>query len=210
MKTYMGKYMNQNSPVVDKPLSSSGRFSRLSYLAWTFLSGIVLNAILIAMVLFFYIAYGISSGGNFESEPSSAVMIGLGVVYFIVLIGYLVYTFIFAIRRLHDIDKSGWLSILLLIPLISLFFLLYICIAKGTDGENRFGAPRPTKEWERVMGILYLVLIPVMMIFVIGVLAAIAVPAYHDYVERAQQAQLEAATQMAIERYAEEQQNAYE
>ncbi|MFC3903328.1 Uncharacterized membrane protein YhaH, DUF805 family [Acinetobacter marinus] len=185
----MQQMQPQHQATMDKPLSSAGRFSRLSYLAWTFLSGIVLNAVLVAIVVFFYIAYGVSSGGNFETEPSAGMMIGFGIAYIIILIAYLVYTFIFAIRRLHDCDQTGWLSLLLLVPLVSLFFLLYICIAKGTDGTNRYGVPRPTKEWERVMGIIYLVLIPLMMIVAIGVLSAIAIPAYQDYIERANQSQ---------------------
>jgi len=43
------------------------------------------------------------------------------------------------IRRLHDIDMSGWLALLLFIPLVGSGFALYLCFAKGTEGENRFG-----------------------------------------------------------------------
>ena len=38
-----------------------------------------------------------------------------------------------AIRRMHDVDKSGWF---ILIPFYNLFL---VCTA-GTCGENRFGA----------------------------------------------------------------------
>lgn len=43
------------------------------------------------------------------------------------------------VRRLHDTDKSGWWSLLVLIPLIGNIFLLIMCTFKGTPGTNRFG-----------------------------------------------------------------------
>ena len=48
-----------------------------------------------------------------------------------------------AVRRLHDTDKSGWLVLISIIPLIGLivFFLL---MADGSKGKNRFG-PKPKK-----------------------------------------------------------------
>ena len=45
-----------------------------------------------------------------------------------------------AVRRLHDRDMSGWFLLLILIPLIGFFVLLYFFVTPGTDGENRFGA----------------------------------------------------------------------
>lgn len=43
------------------------------------------------------------------------------------------------IRRLHDLDKSGWLVLIMLIPIINLLFIVYLLVAKGTTGPNRFG-----------------------------------------------------------------------
>ena len=43
-------------------------------------------------------------------------------------------------RRLHDTNRSGWLQLVGLIPLLGWIFLIYICVQKGTAGENRFGA----------------------------------------------------------------------
>lgn len=42
-------------------------------------------------------------------------------------------------RRLHDIDKSGWWQLLILIPLIGAIILIIFLIKEGTMGENRFG-----------------------------------------------------------------------
>ncbi len=43
-------------------------------------------------------------------------------------------------RRLHDIDKSGWLQLLVFIPIIGWAFLLYWFVQPGEDGQNSFGA----------------------------------------------------------------------
>jgi uncharacterized membrane protein YhaH (DUF805 family) len=42
------------------------------------------------------------------------------------------------VRRLHDVDKSGWFILLGLIPLVG-FYLLYLYCQPGTPGPNRFG-----------------------------------------------------------------------
>jgi uncharacterized membrane protein YhaH (DUF805 family) len=44
-----------------------------------------------------------------------------------------------SIRRLHDLDRTGWWILLALIPLIGWIILLIWYISKGTDGPNRFG-----------------------------------------------------------------------
>ena len=44
------------------------------------------------------------------------------------------------IRRLHDLDKSGYFAILAIIPVIGFIFSIYLFCAKGTDGYNRYGA----------------------------------------------------------------------
>ena len=43
------------------------------------------------------------------------------------------------VRRLHDVDKSGWLALIAFIPLIGALVLLYFAVQPGTQGPNRFG-----------------------------------------------------------------------
>ena len=45
-----------------------------------------------------------------------------------------------AIRRLHDLDASGWLIFLSLIPVINLGFLLVLIFKSGTKGSNPYGS----------------------------------------------------------------------
>ena len=43
------------------------------------------------------------------------------------------------VRRLHDIDKSGWFVLLSLIPIVGLIILIVWACQAGTRGANRFG-----------------------------------------------------------------------
>lgn len=47
-----------------------------------------------------------------------------------------------AARRLHDTDHSGWLQLIVLIPLIGWIILLVFLCGDSKPGENRFG-PNP-------------------------------------------------------------------
>nr|MBA2815795.1 Inner membrane protein YhaH [Candidatus Pantoea persica] len=42
------------------------------------------------------------------------------------------------VRRLHDLDRSGWWLLMMLIPLVGKLLLIYFCL-RGTAGPNRFG-----------------------------------------------------------------------
>jgi len=44
-----------------------------------------------------------------------------------------------SIRRLHDIGKSGWWYLLVLIPIIGWFILIYFYILDSQPGSNQFG-----------------------------------------------------------------------
>jgi len=45
-----------------------------------------------------------------------------------------------SVRRLHDINRSGWWLLLELTIIGILFPLLYWCCKKGDEGANRFGS----------------------------------------------------------------------
>jgi uncharacterized membrane protein YhaH (DUF805 family) len=49
------------------------------------------------------------------------------------------------IRRLHDLDKSGWWVLICLVPLIGAIVLIVFMCVEGTRGTNRFG-PDPLAE----------------------------------------------------------------
>ncbi len=59
-------------------------------------------------------------------------------VVFIVYLLLLPPTIAVTVRRLHDLDNSGWWALLMLIP-IGGFILFFWNLQKGTEGPNRFG-----------------------------------------------------------------------
>jgi uncharacterized membrane protein YhaH (DUF805 family) len=61
-----------------------------------------------------------------------------GIVLIVFYLGSIIPMLAVSIRRLHDLDKSGWFILLSLIPIVSLLLLYWFCL-KGTDGDNRFG-----------------------------------------------------------------------
>lgn len=48
-----------------------------------------------------------------------------------------------AVRRLHDVGRSGWWLLLLLIPLVGVLVLIFWAIQPGQPGPNEFGSPGP-------------------------------------------------------------------
>ncbi|MBC2666166.1 DUF805 domain-containing protein [Novosphingobium flavum] len=44
-----------------------------------------------------------------------------------------------SVRRLHDQDRSGWLLLLMFVPVLGWFALFVMFCLNGTRGPNRFG-----------------------------------------------------------------------
>ncbi len=47
-----------------------------------------------------------------------------------------------SVRRLHDIDRSGWWWLLAFVPVLGAIVLIIFAILDSTPGENQFG-PNP-------------------------------------------------------------------
>ena len=54
------------------------------------------------------------------------------------------------VRRLHDIDRSGWWILIALVPLIGVIVLLVFALLDSTPGDNRYG-PNPKGATSRVI-----------------------------------------------------------
>lgn len=143
-----------------------GRIGRLRYLAWS------MAMLLIAMPVL----------GLLMAIMTLSNMLG-GLLVAVAAIALVVISIFIGVQRLHDIGWSGWLLLLNLIPGIGTVLALIMLFAPGSEGANRFGSPPPPNS--RAVKVLAwsLVLVPI-----IGILAAIALPAYQDYVDRANQA----------------------
>ena len=61
-----------------------------------------------------------------------------GIIMVLINISYLM----LSIRRLHDLNKSGWLILIAIVPLIDIAFFIYLLACQGTRGNNDYG-PEP-------------------------------------------------------------------
>ncbi len=53
------------------------------------------------------------------------------------------------VRRLHDLDRSGWWLLLAFVPLVGTIVLIVWFCTRGTPGPNRFG-PDPLAGFEQI------------------------------------------------------------
>jgi uncharacterized membrane protein YhaH (DUF805 family) len=67
--------------------------------------------------------------------PESAAIITKAIF----ALGTLLPSFAVQIRRLHDIDRTGWWLLIAFIPVIGWIVLLVWACMRGTAGDNRFG-----------------------------------------------------------------------
>ena len=174
--------MNQSNLSQDNAFSPLGRFGRLSYLAWMFLSSIIGAIILGSLMSFFSDSF---QADNFRLEDVSSYPIPAVIIFVAVYLLIIYFNFVFIIRRLHDRSHSGWLSLLILVPLVNLFFALYLLFAKGDAAANQFGPRRVTRGWEKVLGWIYILLV------VFGVIAAMLIPSYQSYILNSQSTTIE-------------------
>lgn len=64
---------------------------------------------------------------------------GGGIIGALFALGSLIPALAVGVRRLHDQDRSGWLMLLALIPILGGFALFVLMCLDGTRGPNRFG-----------------------------------------------------------------------
>ena len=64
---------------------------------------------------------------------------------FIMLVFTIIPVVNITIRRLHDVNQSGWLALLMLVPVIGPLVLLNWTVKAGGPEENRFGKPQYTE-----------------------------------------------------------------
>ena len=121
--------MSDNFQNSESSLSASGRFGRLSYLGWNMLLGI--SFLLLGIIAAIFVPLFTHSNAS-----SDFLVYIFGGLFVIIYIAAIYYSFIFSIRRLHDRNQTGWLSLLMILPLINLFFFIYLSCAKGDEHSN--------------------------------------------------------------------------
>lgn len=113
----------------------SGRINRRNY----FIAGILLWILsaLIDASNFNTFTQNLFSSQLSTHNANSSLMYFLDIpISIIIIFSY----FSLAIRRLHDLNKTGLLTLVTFIPFIGQFYGLYLLFALGTVGENIYGA----------------------------------------------------------------------
>lgn len=156
-------------------LGARGRIGRvrtllfgISQLMIVFIGGGLINALL--SIVFVQLP---SSNNYMVVAMAVGLMMYVGMFYVL---------FSNSIRRLHDLDYSGWFSLFLLVPVINIILALILLLWPGSRDRNRFGAPPPQNKIWMLPVALILLTLPILLVVSV-------VNTYNDYRARAEQYQ---------------------
>ncbi len=163
--------------------SFAGRLGRMRYIAYSFAATLIVYGVMIVIALLGGGLAMLGGGGNNAGAAAGGTFLLLMIPIVILM---LVIGFMLAIQRCHDFNMSGWLSILIIIPLVNFFTFLAFIFIPGTNGNNNFGSKPPPNS----PGVIVLFVFAILgSIAYLGMIFAIAIPAYNGYIERAKQMQ---------------------
>ncbi|HET53630.1 MAG TPA: DUF805 domain-containing protein [Ignavibacteria bacterium] len=115
--------MNWYFKVLKQYADFSGRARRKEY--WMF---VLFNMIFAIVAMILDNVLGIAMEG-----------IGYGPLYGLYVLAMLIPGLAVAVRRLHDVGKSGWMILIALIPLVGAIWLLVLMVTDSNPGENQYG-----------------------------------------------------------------------
>ena len=116
--------MNWYLKVLKQYADFSGRARRKEY--WMF---VLFNLIFAIVAMILDNILGLTVG-----------VLPYGVFYFLYTLAVLIPGLAVAVRRLHDVGRSGWMILIALIPLIGAIWLLVLMVADSNPGKNQYGS----------------------------------------------------------------------
>jgi uncharacterized membrane protein YhaH (DUF805 family) len=152
--------------------SFHGRIGRCRYLAYS-----------VALTLILMLVSTLANVVLVRLLRSTTALIVFGLIWYL---PFAVIVFSMAVRRLNDLNRAGWWSLLYLVPGVNLLVWLWLIFFPGDDAANDYGPAPGPNTWPVIVGACVM---PVMVVAIIGILAAIAIPAYKDYEQKARAAQ---------------------
>jgi uncharacterized membrane protein YhaH (DUF805 family) len=108
--------------VLKKYAVFSGRARRREY--WFFVLFNVIISIVLAII---------------DTMLGMQVGTGVGILSLIYSLAVLIPALAVSVRRLHDIDRTGWWLLIAFVPLIGVLVLLIFALIAGTAGDNKYG-----------------------------------------------------------------------
>jgi uncharacterized membrane protein YhaH (DUF805 family) len=115
--------MNYYLKVLQNYATFSGRARRSEY--WYFA---LFNIIFAVVAMILDNVLGIAMEG-----------VGYGPIYGLYALAVLIPGLAVAVRRLHDVGKSGWMFLIFLIPLVGAIWLLVLFCTDSQQGNNKWG-----------------------------------------------------------------------
>lgn len=112
--------------------SFEGRLNRKPYIIRSF----IIFAAMFILFLLSYILFGNEYG--YSSTPED-------ICDTLVVLAAIVANLSISVRRLHDLDKTGWLFLINFVPLLNVALEVYLIFVKGTEGPNQYG-PDPLQN----------------------------------------------------------------
>ena len=116
--------MNWYLKVLKQYADFNGRARRKEYWMFTLFN-----------IIFVFVAMIIDRPFGMANAPQP-----YGYVTIIYILAVIIPGIAVAVRRLHDVGKSGWFYFIALIPIIGSIWLLVLFCTEGTQGDNEFGA----------------------------------------------------------------------
>lgn len=107
----------------------SGRSGRLEYFLHT-----IIDVVFIGVMIFTIIALQ-----EYLGISVNETALGISILA-IILFGAAV-EFCAVVRRFHDMNMSGWMMLLSLIPIANIIIGLMLLFKGGDEGDNNYGAP---------------------------------------------------------------------
>lgn len=148
-------------PATPRLKSYQGRFGRLSFIAWHavlwWASCCIGLGLLFSLGVFNFATWSLDSAAYLLATINNL----FSLLFFVL---YTYFAFVITIRRLHDVNASGWWSLLSLMPFINLFFYGYLLLKKGHPRSNMYAPARVTPFWEKLVAWLCILMLLLMLL----------------------------------------------
>lgn len=77
--------------------------------------------------------------GSIVLNTIDTTMFGMPALSVLWTLGLLIPGIAVSIRRMHDLDKSGWWILIPLVPIVGIILYIYWAAQRGTVGSNQYG-----------------------------------------------------------------------